>query len=430
LKQNDRPSRIIGELCGMVAEVISIGEELLIGQTVNTNAAWLAKRLNSIGISVRQVTAITDNQEEILRALAEASNRASLIITTGGLGPTRDDITKAALCHYFHTRLVLNESVVEDNKAFFASRGLPLTELNRLQAMVPEIAQIIRNPFGTAPGLWFEQQQKQFISLPGVPHEMKHMTDTHVLPVLEKSVPDSIIIHKTIMTQGIGESFLAELISEWEEALPEGVQLAYLPSPGIVKLRLSGRGQEEAYVKKQVEDVAAQLTQLIPQYIYGQDDQKPEEVAGKLLLNGQHTLATAESCTGGYLAHKITSIPGSSAYFKGSVVAYSNEAKKELLGIGQDLLNQHGAVSQQTVEAMAIATRKVFHAGYAIAISGIAGPGGGTEEKPVGTVWVAVASRKGMVSKKHLFGDNRERNIIRASHAALGMLINKLKDEL
>lgn len=414
----------------MKAEVISIGEELLIGQTVNTNAAWLAARLNSIGISVQQVTVVTDNEEEILRALREGSRRASLIITTGGLGPTRDDITKAALCRFFHTRLILDESVVRDNKDFFSKRGLPLTELNRLQAMVPENARIIRNPFGTAPGLWFEQGSRQCIAMPGVPHEMKHMTDTQVLPRLKGNIPERFIHHKTIMTQGIGESFLAELINEWEEALPENIQLAYLPSPGIVKLRLSSSGLEETSVKNQVEEAAQKLEQLIPQYIYGQDDQKPEEVAGKILLQSRQTLAVAESCTGGFLAHKITSIPGSSAYFKGSVVAYANEAKTKLLGIDPKLIDSHGAVSQQIVEAMAVSTRQLFHTDYAIAISGIAGPGGGTEEKPVGTVWIAISGAKEVISRQQLFGDNRERNIIRAAYAALGMLIQTLKNEL
>jgi nicotinamide-nucleotide amidase len=406
----------------MIAEIISIGEELLIGQTTNTNASWLAVCLNGLGIRVGRISVIGDDEEEIFEMLEQASGRAGLILVTGGLGPTRDDVTKTAICRFFDSEMVLNKTVMEDNEQFFRKRGLGMNELNRQQAMVPDKAGIFRNPHGTAPGLWIEKDNKMFAFMPGVPHEMKHMTEDHLLPALRTKSGNNHIIHKTILTQGIGESFLAEKISDWEDGLPAHIRLAYLPSPGIVKLRLSASGPDEEFLRKSVMDAASELHSLIPQYIWGEDEENLEEVVGAMLRRSGESLATAESCTGGHIAAKITSVPGCSDYFKGSVVAYSNAVKENLLGIPQGLINTHGAVSREVVEAMAVAGREKLNADYSIAVSGIAGPSGGSPEKPAGTVWIAVSGSGSTVSRRFQFGDTRERNILRAGVAALGML--------
>ncbi len=406
----------------MIAEIISIGEELLIGQTVNTNAAWLSRNLNTVGITVRQIVVIADNHDDILNTINQAIQRADLVLTTGGLGPTRDDITKKALCELFDSKLVENQTVMSDNQHFFEKRGFELTELNKLQALVPDKAQIIRNPYGTAPGLWFEHNNTILISMPGVPFEMQHMMTDGILPALKNRVKEYHIIHRTVLTQGIGESFLAEKISGWEDQLPEFITLAYLPSPGIVKLRLSGKGPDKEIIEKTIETQVEQLHTIIPEYIWGYDDQVMEELIGKMLAERSATVCTAESCTGGYISHKLTSVPGSSAYYKGSVIAYSNQAKQQLLSVDPEILQTYGAVSQEVVEVMARNSLKLFDADYSMAVSGIAGPSGGTDTKPVGTVWIAVANNQKIVSKVYSFGDTRERNIIRAGIAAMGML--------
>lgn len=403
------------------AILISIGEELLIGQTVNTNAAWIGQQLNNEGISVKEVIVITDDQDEIIRTVRESAKRSGLIIITGGLGPTRDDVTKNALCHLFGSSLIIDDTVLEDISVFFARRGLPLTELNRIQAQVPDNAQVIRNPFGTAPGMWFEQDGIIVISMPGVPHEMKNMLTSYVIPELKKRTPSYHIIHKTILTQGIGESFLAAKISNWENELPANIKLAYLPSPGVVKLRLSGKGTDRELIEQAIIDQISSLRRLIEHYIWGFDDQTLEGLTGALLLSKQLSMATAESCTGGYIAHKITCIPGSSRYFKGSVVAYDNDIKRRILSVDQRLLDNYGAVSKEVVEAMANGIRKLFNTDLSLAVSGIAGPDGGTDEKPVGMVWIACSSEAKTISSLFNFGDTRERNILRGSVAALAM---------
>ena len=406
----------------MIAEIISIGEELLIGQTVNTNAAWLSRNLNTVGITVRQIVVITDNHDDILNTINEAIQRTDLVLTTGGLGPTRDDITKKALCEIFDSKLIENNTVMSDNMHFFEKRGFELTELNKMQALVPDKAQIIRNPYGTAPGLWFEQNNTILISMPGVPFEMQHMMTDFVLPSLKSRVKEYHIIHKTVLTQGIGESFLAEKISGWEDQLPEYITLAYLPSPGIVKLRLSGKGPNKEIIEKTIEKQLEQLNRIIPNYIWGYDDQVLEALIGKMLTERSYTVCTAESCTGGYISHKLTSVPGSSVYYKGSVIAYSNQTKQQLLSVDPDMLQTYGAVSQEVVEAMAKNSLRLFDTDYSLAVSGIAGPSGGSTTKPVGTVWIAVANKQETISRMFSFGDTRKRNIIRAGVAALGML--------
>jgi len=410
-----------------VAEIISIGEELLIGQTVNTNAAWIAAQLNTIGIQVKKIIVITDDMEEIINGIKTACGESDIVLMTGGLGPTRDDITKQALCRYFDTTLQMDHAVLSDITEFFRNRGLDMIERNSLQAMVPKNATIIRNPFGTAPGLWFNENEKILVAMPGVPFEMQNMLTSTIIPELSKSTGPHQIIHKTVLTTGIGESFLADKISDWEDALPAAVSLAYLPSPGVVKLRLSCKGSHKKRIEETIDRQIEKLQKIIPQYIWGYDNDKLEELLGRALTARGMSIGTAESCTGGYIAHRITSVPGSSAYFRGSVIAYDNLVKQELLSVGKETLDSNGAVSRPVVEAMAVNTRKLLHCDYALAVSGIAGPGGGTGDKPVGTVWIALASDDGLISRKFGFGDNRERNIIRAGITALWMLLKAVR---
>lgn len=403
-------------------EIISIGDELLIGQVVNTNAGWMAEELNAIGWDVRQITCVSDNADEISRALQEATQRADVVLMTGGLGPTKDDITKEVLCTFFSTHLVVDESVLNNVASFFKRKGLPLTGLNRDQALVPQSAHVIENGVGTAPGLSFESQGKLVVAMPGVPYEMKYIMENFVLPKLLSFSGPKAIVHKTILTQGIGESFLAKLIEDWENSLAPDIKLAYLPSPGIVRLRLSMRGQDRSAMEQRIAQKINELKQLIPQYIWGEDRETLEEAVGKLLQEKGLCLATAESCTGGFIAHRITSVPGSSAWFSGSVIAYDNQVKIHLLDVEAKRLKRDGAVSQKVVEMMALGVQKLLKTDYAISTSGVAGPDGGTEEKPVGTVWIGIAGPHGVVSKKFLFGDERMRNIHRSSTAALALL--------
>ena len=406
----------------MNAEIITIGDELLIGQVIDTNSAWMGQQLNSIGIRVAQITSVSDNREHILQTLAEASLRAQVILITGGLGPTKDDITKFTLCEYFNTSLVFHEEAFKDIEGFFFGRGIAITEMNRLQAMLPEACIAIRNPVGTARGMWFEKDGCIYVSMPGVPFEMKAIMTDYVLPELLRRFADQAIVHKTIMTTGIGESFLAAKIESWEDALPSNMKLAYLPSPGIVRLRITASGNDRQKIEKEVEEQVNKLLPLASEYIYGFDDQQLEEVIGKMLLANDLSLSTAESCTGGFLAHLITSIPGSSAYFTGAVVSYSNQVKMNQLGVSYSSLVRSGAVSEEVVRQMAEGVRNLMQTSYAVGISGIAGPDGGTAEKPVGLVWIAIAGPGGTIAKEFRFGDNRERNIRRAALAALNML--------
>jgi nicotinamide-nucleotide amidase len=413
----------------MKACIISIGEELLIGQTVNTNAAWIASRLNELGIETKEIVVITDKHEEILRALKECGERSDIVLITGGLGPTRDDVTKHALCDHFKSNLVMDQQILEDVTQYFKKFGRQITDLNREQALVPDKAEALRNPYGTAPGLWFKEEGKSFIAMPGVPYEMKEMINSQIYPVLSEMPRQQYIIHKNILTHGIGESALADKLSEWEDELPDFIQLAYLPSMGIVKLRLTAKGKQEDQLEKALADEISRLQKLIPEYIWGYDNDTQEKAAGELLKSTGSFLATAESCTGGYLAHSITRVPGSSAYFKGSIIAYSNDSKVQLLSVPPDLLKKHGAVSSQVAEAMASGVKKLFDTDYAVGITGIAGPDGGTKEKPVGTTFIAIAGKKELICKKYTFADSRERNIKRATRSALAMLKKMIEKE-
>jgi len=567
----------------MIAEIITIGDEILIGQIVDTNSAWIARQLSGIGISVKQISSVSDSREHILKALEEAESRADLILITGGLGPTKDDITKHTLCEYFNTSLRFDDEVYKHVEALFKRFGLKVTKVNRKQAEVPESCTLIHNAYGTAPGMWFSppltppiggrtgiekgdyyktadpglyekleakalemrnnpteaesilwnflrnkqigykfrrqhiidrfivdlvcldkmlvievdgdihDDQKEedelrtsvlndrgfkvirfqnreiivdpdgvvnrikktlgktvspqggdgrgavFVSMPGVPYEMKAMMENEILQKIKNHFKTPAIVHRTVLTQGIGESFLSDKLNDWENSLKKvSIKLAYLPSPGMVRLRLSTLGNDEKSLLKIVDKKIEELKSIIPKYIFGYEEDKLEEIIGKLLIENKKTLSTAESCTGGYIAHRITSVPGSSAYYKGSVVSYSNEIKIASLGVNEKTLSKHGAVSEQVVKEMAEGAQKKFKTDFAIACTGIAGPEGGTAEKPVGTVWIAIATpdsgysrnserSRTIKTEKFLFGDNRMRNIHITAITALNMLRKEIK---
>jgi nicotinamide-nucleotide amidase len=411
----------------MTAEIISIGDEILIGQIINTNSSWIAENLTYLGFAVKRIIAISDNESDILAALDDSGQRVDLVFITGGLGPTNDDITKNTLCKYFNSELVINKTVLKDITGLFKIRGFDVSLVNRKQAEVPTNAEVVPNKCGTAPGLWFNKNNKVFIVTPGVPFEMKMMSEEFIFPKLQKHFKTQQIYHRTVLTQGVGESLLAEIIKEWENDLPENIKLAYLPQPGIVRLRLTISGKDRKKLVMQIEKQISILEKLIPEYIFGYDSDLLEEICGKLLKENKMTLATAESCTGGYIAHLITSIAGSSEYFKGSVIAYSNEIKQLELGVKESSLIKYGAVSEQVVKEMAEGIRKKFNTDFAIATSGIAGPTGATAEKVVGTTWIAIASSEKVIAQMFLFGENRERNIRKAGVTALNMLRKELE---
>jgi nicotinamide-nucleotide amidase len=413
----------------MKAIIINIGDELLIGQVTNFNASWMAEQFNKIGIEVCRINVISDTGKEILNALKDAEKISELIILTGGLGPTNDDITKETLCKYFNTPLVFDKNTFNDIEGFFKHRGWAVSELNRKQAEVPKGCKVIRNTEGTAPGLWLERRNKIFIATPGVPFEMKAMMSDHIIPMLNKKLKGDTIVHKTVLTQGVGESLLAEMIAGWENALPENIRLAYLPSPGLVKLRLTVRGKEKNKLQRSINEEIRKLKKIISGKIFGYDDDTLEKIIGRLLKEKKKTLVTAESCTGGAIAQRITTIAGSSAYFKGSVVAYSNEIKENILEVKHKTLFKYGAVSEETVKEMAMNARQIFCVDYSVAVSGISGPEGGTKEKPVGLVWIAVASLKTCKVYKFQFGNNRLVNIERAVVTALNLLRKMILEE-
>lgn len=414
-------------------EIITIGDEILIGQIVDTNSAFMAQLLNLNGISIKQISSVSDNREHIIKSLDEAKERADIILITGGLGPTKDDITKKTLCEYFNTTMRFDETAYKDVEAIFATYKKEVTPINRKQAEVPAICEVLRNQHGTAPGMWFDVGGKVFVSMPGVPFEMKALMTNEVVPKLKSRFKFPEIFHKTVLTQGIGESSLSELISDWEDQLASvNIKLAYLPSPGLVRLRLSTTGPDSKKLVEEVEKQIISLKAIAGQYIYGyetygEEKKTMEQLVAELLKANKKTVSTAESCTGGYISHLLTSIPGSTAYFIGSIISYAYEIKENELQISKEVLQKNGAVSQIVVEQMAQTIRKKYKTDYSIATSGIAGPAGGTEEKPVGTVWIAIATPEKIISKKFLFGNNRERNIQKSAHAALNMLKEELE---
>lgn len=407
----------------MKAEIITIGDELLIGQTIDTNSAWIGSELSSAGFDVARRTSIHDRRDEILNALSETAKRKpDVAIITGGLGPTSDDITKPTLCEFFNTRLVVNKTVLSMIEEMMHRRNFPMNENNRKQAEVPESCRILTNATGTAPGMWFEKDGTIFISMPGVPGEMKYIMNEHVLPDIKKRFRSQTIIHKNIMTYGMPEARLAEVLARFEAELPESIKLAYLPSYGVIKLRLTGTSKPGAEIEKIIVEQTTKLYGIIPDLIYGEDEQTLEMAIGHLLKINNLTLSTAESCTGGYIAHRITSVAGSSDYFTGSVIAYDNRIKTEILGISPDIIASDGAVSERVASAMAEGLRSIFKTDFSVATTGIAGPAGGSPEKPVGTVWISVASESGTISEKHTFSTDRITNITRFSLAAMNLL--------
>ena len=404
------------------AEIITIGDELLIGQTVDTNSAWIGSQLSLHGIRVNRITSISDRREEIKSALREALGRTGLVLITGGLGPTSDDITKETLAEFFGSKLVLDQGVLAVVTERLRKRNLEMNDNNRRQALVPDNCTVLANHRGTAPGMLFNMEGRIVISMPGVPSEMKYIMHEHVLPLVAARAGGGVIIHRNIMTYGTFEAKLAERLETFEKELPRETRLAYLPAYGVIKLRLTGTGDDRSTVAGLIEAQVQKLYGIIPDVIYGEDEVTLEEVIGKLLLNNNLTISTAESCTGGKIASLITSVPGSSAWFRGSVVAYDNSIKTGVLLVDPETIRLHGAVSEETAVEMALGIRRLTGTDYSIAVTGIAGPDGGTPEKPVGTVWIAVASESGLVAEKHNFADNRTINISRSATTALNLL--------
>lgn len=384
----------------ILAEVVTIGDEILYGQITDTNTQWMSTELDKIGIKTVRKSSVGDQEDKILQILAEAESRADIILLTGGLGPTKDDITKKMLCKYFDDELVLNEDALTFITDFFVKRGRPMTELNRQQAAVPSRCTYLANKTGTAPGMWFERNGTVFVSMPGVPHEMKYLMSNEVIPRLQAFFETPIIYHKMIRTIGVGESFLAEKIENWEDNLPEHIKLAYLPSFGQVRLRLTAVGTDEAQLKKDVDAEIEKVLPIIGSAVFGFDNDDLEVAIGKELKKQGLTVSAAESCTGGYISHMFTKVAGSSAYFMGSVVSYDNAVKINVLGVNAETIDQYGAVSEETVTQMAEGARKLMKTDFAIATSGVAGPDGGTPEKPVGTLWIACAMEGRTVAKK------------------------------
>lgn len=412
----------------MKAEIITIGDEILIGQILDTNSAFLAAELNKIGIAVHQISSIQDEKLHILTALKEASQRAEVVIITGGLGPTRDDVTKSCLCEYFQDELVENKEVMEHIELLFEKYiDTPVSDLNRQQALLPNKAEVLFNKYGTAPGMWFSQDGVIYISLPGVPFEMKALVAEKVLPKLQKEFKRPFILHKTVITYGLGESALAEKIEEWEDQLPEYIKCAYLPNLGKVRIRLTATGDNEEHLKNSIDGLLTDLHRLIGDIIVGYEDDEPEELrVGRLLSANKKTIATAESCTGGRLANLFATPPGASVYFKGSVVSYATEIKEEVLKIPSELIEKHTVVSAQVAEAMAENVKKLLKTDYAISTTGNAGPAKGDSDAEIGTVFIGIATPESVYSKKFIFGNHREKVIGKAVHKAIELILNEV----
>lgn len=411
----------------MQATVITIGDEILIGQIVDTNSVSISKHLNSAGIVVREKCSIGDDRTQIVETLERALANSQVVIITGGLGPTKDDITKKTLAELFGSGMHLDERVAGHVQRMLESRGIAFNELNRGQALVPDCCTVLFNAHGTAPGMWFEREDKVVVSLPGVPFEMEHLMQDEVMPRLKARFSLRSIVHRTLITAGLAESMLAERIAPWEEALPPYLKLAYLPNPGAVRLRLSAYEVEGESVAREIAERFEALKQIIPEYVVGYETATVQELVHRTLTERGETLATAESCTGGAIAARFTAMAGASAYFRGGVVAYSNDLKQQVLGVSADDLERFGAVSEPVARQMAEGVRRLAGSDYAVATTGIAGPAGGSEEKPVGTVWIAVAGPRGTVAVCRQCGTDRGQIVDRASSFAIGMLRDALK---
>jgi nicotinamide-nucleotide amidase len=412
------------------AEIITIGDEILYGQILDTNTQWISFELDKLGIKTIRKSSVGDSAEEITSILNETKSRADVVFITGGLGPTKDDLTKKVLADFFNCPLEMNVDALKDVTEFFLKRGRELSDINRDQALLPTKSKFIPNRQGTAPCMWFDEFGVIWISMPGVPFEMKAIMENEVIPKLVSHFKTPIIYHKIIKTIGIGESYLSDLIQDWELSLPKHIKLAYLPSLGIVKLRLTAFGHDLQILKSNVEDQISTLRTQINSYIFGYEKDEIADVVGQLLMKNKSTIAVAESCTGGHLAHQFTQIPGCSAYFTGGVISYSNEIKKEILDISDSILNKDGAVSETCVSEMAKSVRDKFKTTYGMATSGIAGPDGGSIEKPVGTVWIALASEGEVITRKLQLGGNRLQNIHMTSLNSLNLIRRYLLKDL
>ncbi|MEQ8303172.1 MAG: competence/damage-inducible protein A [Cyclobacteriaceae bacterium] len=408
------------------AEIITIGDEILIGQIIDTNSQWISSELDLIGIKVNRKTSIRDEEKAILGELEDAFNRSNLILMTGGLGPTKDDITKKTIAKFFDVELHRDEDILSHVKSLFEKRGRKMNDFNLGQADIPSNCTPLMNYLGTAPGMWFENEGKILVSMPGIPLEMKKLVKKEVIPRLRKFFKTPIIKHKTIKTVGIGESDMMSLIYDWENSLPEHIKLAYLPRLGQVRLRLSGIGNDESILEAELNNWADKLNNYIPKFIFGYENDEIEEIIGKKLASAKLTVATAESCTGGQVASKITSVSGSSAYYKGSVIAYSNDIKIAELKVNSKDIQENGAVSEVVVKQMAENIRLKFNTDIGLSTSGIAGPDGGTEDKPVGTIWIALSDKSGTIAKKLQIGLNREMNIEMTTLSVLNLLRKRL----
>jgi len=407
------------------ASIITIGDELLIGQTIDTNSAWIGQELNKIGVWLKRRVAVGDVWDDIWNALDAESKESDIIIITGGLGPTADDITKPLLCKYFDGKLVVNEDVEKHVRYLFEKvfrRPGPMLERNLKQAEVPDVCTVLHNARGTAPGMWFEKDGKIFVSLPGVPHEMKGLMTSEVLPRIPKYFQLPFIIHRTAFTMGTGESMIAEKINDFETGLPEHIKLAYLPGYGMVKLRLTAKGDNKNEMEKELDEKFSVLKELVSEWLVSDEDENLAFVVQKILKEKNKTIGTAESCTGGYIAHLITSNPGSSVGFKGSIISYANDVKENILGVSDKTLRTVGAVSEETVIQMVKGAIEKLNVDFAVATSGIMGPDGGTDQKPVGTVWIAAGNKGKVETAKLAFRFDRERNIEMTSYTALNFL--------
>jgi nicotinamide-nucleotide amidase len=413
------------------ATIITIGDELLIGQVIDTNSAFIAQSLNAIGVAVKSRIAVGDDAKDIKAALDEAAEKSQIIIITGGLGPTADDITKPLLNHYFGGKMVIHEpSLAHITYIFETIHKRPMIDRNRKQAEVPDVCEVLFNEKGTAPGMLFKKNGVFFFSLPGVPHEMKWLTATHVIPIIQKAFQPHFIGHRTLLTAGIGESFLAELISSFENSLPPNIKLAYLPNFGMVRLRLTSSNKNEAILNKELDSYFESLKLAVNEYLVTDADEPMEVVVGNLLKSKQQTVATAESCTGGYIGHLLSKHAGSSQFYTGGIISYDNRIKTEFLDVPPTILQTVGAVSKEAVEQMALAVRAKMNTDYAVSVSGIMGPGGQTNEKPLGMVWIGVANKEKVVSKVFFLRFDRARNIEVTASQAINLLrlliINKI----
>jgi nicotinamide-nucleotide amidase len=411
----------------MKAEIIIIGDEILNGTTLDTNSQFIARELEALNIEVVRRSTIKDRKEAISQALYDAEKRADVIITTGGLGPTKDDITKKTMAEYFQEELIMNQNVLEHVEGYFKKKGRPILEVNRLQALVPTNAKVLHNALGTAPGTMLEKNGKIYVSMPGVPYEMKYIVTNGLIPELKKRMDNAKIVHRYIHIVGVGESSIAKQIEQVEDDLPTHIRLAYLPSPGIVKLRFTGVGENTGQIHAEIDAFEQRVREIMGEAIFGYGEDTLSSAIGKILKEKGETIGTAESCTSGYIGQLLTQTPGSSAYYEGSLVTYSYQLKEKLLGVSKSTLETHGAVSEETITEMVKGGLVNLGADYIVATSGIAGPGGGMPNKPVGTVWIGVGNKEKVIAKRFQFGSDRERNIHLSSIMALDTLRRFIK---